>query len=502
MKKLLLALLITSLLSAPTLAKTDPLFKPFDLTINGESKEVTLLELGVKGEIRTEFSFLEKVFSRMLLLQPFYSPTEYSFTWDSEMSESLIRSQWGLNFPKDAQLSYVDGELSLHQSVAGLELSVDKLLSTLTKGRLKDFKFEALQASVLQAETFNPHLKQIDSLLDNGLQVSEHNFPIQLKDIVVGDQLSLTAEYLGYIVSTLEELVNVPAEDIVLLEADLTQTSRVISEGHLRDGQQLMVETTITELNRVIANGDTGAIAHTEVLPGKITNKTGHDLGPLDLISQGRSNFEGSIPGRDFNVRKGLNEHINSILIPPGAEYSFNSFLDGPVSLNNGWKNAYAIFLGVDLERVPGGGICQTSTTVYRAALNAGLEMIDFRPHSLYVDYYEDYGNGLDATIFPDVQDLVFKNNTPNYIFVEAYDDGFDAYVNFYGESDGRVVTLKGPYTTNNQTDEVVEALGRYIRYYEIAWKHTIEWPNGTVDEEWMLNTYNSGVKQNNEEVN
>lgn len=494
-------MVIVSILATPVLAKTDPLSTPFDLSINGESKEVTLAQLGINAEKRTEFSFFEKMMSRIILFRPFYSPSEYSFSWDGEISENLIRAQWGLNSPKDASLTYADGELSLNNAVAGLDLSVDKLLNSLSKAKPKDFQFEALQASVLSTETFTPHLEQVDSLLDNGLQVSEHNFPIQLKDIVIGEELSLTEPYLDYVTKTLEELMNIPAEDIILLEVDPSKTSKVVSEGHLKDGQQLLAEATKTDINRVIANGDTGATAHTEILLGQLINKTGHDLGPLDLISQGLSNFEGSIPGRDFNVRKGLNDHINSIIIPPGAEYSFNSFLDGPVSYNNGWKGAYAIFGGANLELVPGGGICQTSTTVYRAALNAGLELLDFRAHSLYVDYYEDYGNGLDATIFPGVQDLVFKNNTPNYIFVEAYDDGFDAYVNFYGEDDGRIVTLEGPYTTNNQTDKVFEALGRYIRYYEIAWKYTIEWPDGTVDEEWMLNTYNSGVKQNNEEV-
>ena len=96
---------------------------------------------------------------------------------------------------------------------------------------------------------------------------------------------------------------------------------------------------------------------------------------------------------------------------------------------------------------------------------------------------------------FPGEQDLKFINNTPNYILIEAYDNGYDAIVNFYGESDGREIKLDGPYTTNNQTQEVIDEVGP-LRYYQTAWKYSITWPDGSTEEEWKVSTYHSGVTQ------
>lgn len=508
MKKLLLATFIFCFLTVPlALAQeaSDPLVTPFELKINGESRELSLAQLGVQAEKRESFSFLEKVLSHTFLIKELIKIPTYEFAWDTQKSEALLRTQFQLSFPKDASLHYENNTLILNEAVSGLQVPVDALIQKLVKSKSKKMAVNLEPAPVIPTENFTPHLEAMEILLDQGLliQVEEatHIFPVQLKDIELDDSLQLTDAFMDYVLKTLAPLVNQPAENIRILEANTSETSRSVSEGHLRNGRQLLAKETAELIQANVAQGVNVTPAQTAVLEAQILNETGLDLGPLNLIAQGRSNFAGSIPGRDFNVRKGLNEKINGVLIPPGAEYSFNTFLDGPVTYSNGWKGAYAIFGGANLELVPGGGICQTSTTVYRAALNAGLEMVEHRAHSLYVDYYEAYGNGLDATIFPGVQDLVFINNTPNFIYIEAYDDGHDAIVNFYGESDGRKVTLKGPYTTNNQTEEMKEGLGRYIRYYEIAWKHIIEWPDGTVQEEWILNTYNSGVKQNNDPV-
>jgi len=177
--------------------------------------------------------------------------------------------------------------------------------------------------------------------------------------------------------------------------------------------------------------------------PGEIVNETGEDFGDLKLIATGKSNFRGSTYARMKNVRKALNEHINNTLVAPGETFSFNSTLEGPVSMSKGWSMAKIIVEGDKLEDAPGGGICQASTTVYRAMLNAGLPEEERRAHSLYVYYYEKYGVGIDATIFPGQQDLKFKNDTGNYVLLQAYDDGYEAVVNVYGTDDGRVVELE-----------------------------------------------------------
>jgi vancomycin resistance protein YoaR len=187
---------------------------------------------------------------------------------------------------------------------------------------------------------------------------------------------------------------------------------------------------------------------------GRIINNTGIDLGPLDYLTEGKSSFWGSSPEREFNIKKALNERFNGIIIPPGAEFSYVEFL-GEIEYA-GWKKAYAIFKGTQLEPTPAGGVCQVSTTVDRAALNAALDITEHRSHSLYVIYYQHFGDGLDATVYPGEQDFKFVNNTPNYLLMVAQEEGFkEAVIRFYGEDDGRSTELYGPYTASTQNRRI-----------------------------------------------
>ena len=219
-------------------------------------------------------------------------------------------------------------------------------------------------------------------------------------------------------------------------------------------------------------------------------NETGENLGELTFLASGVSNWEGSPDGRDYNVRKGLNEKVNNIFLAPGEEYNFNENL-GPVTNAAGWQNSLAIFRGSELIPVPGGGLCQVSTTVYRAAVNAGLEVTERSNHSLYVHYYKAYGEGLDAAIYPGSKNLKFVNNTGNYVLIQAYDDGDDGYVKIYGTPDGRSTDLVGPFYPNDIPSEWSDKIS--LNYNQIGWWYTIYDENGAVVEEKQLTgTYRS----------
>ncbi|TSC57462.1 MAG: von Willebrand factor A [Candidatus Peregrinibacteria bacterium Greene0416_19] len=223
--------------------------------------------------------------------------------------------------------------------------------------------------------------------------------------------------------------------------------------------------------------------------PGRIFNASGYELGSLEFLGEGLSNFEGSGNGRIANVRKGIREHVNNALVPPGGTFSFNSTL-GPVTLSRGWQNALTIFNGDVLLPAPGGGLCQVSTTVYRAALNAGLPIVERTSHSLYVTYYEKYGLGVDAAIFPPGnQDLVFRNDTADYLLLQAYDDGFEARVRIYGRPDGRRVVLQGPFLPHSSAPTFPM---RTVRSNEIAWIRTITFADGREAMDTFLSRYKS----------
>jgi len=175
-----------------------------------------------------------------------------------------------------------------------------------------------------------------------------------------------------------------------------------------------------------------------------------NNLGIKELIGRGESNFRGSIASRVYNVNLAATK-INGALIAPGEIFSFNQTL-GDVSKLTGYKEAYVIKDGKTVLG-DGGGVCQVSTTIFRAALDAGLPIIERRAHSYRVGYYEQgFPPGLDATVYSPTTDLKFKNDTPAHILIQAYPDTQNLTLVFelYGTSDGRIATTTNPVITSS----------------------------------------------------
>ncbi len=182
----------------------------------------------------------------------------------------------------------------------------------------------------------------------------------------------------------------------------------------------------------------------------KPENFENNQYGIRELVSRGVSDFSGSIPGRIYNIKLAASR-INGSLIAPGEEFSFNSNL-GDISSATGYQSAYVIENGRTVLG-DGGGVCQVSTTAFRAALNAGLEITARSAHAYRVGYYEKLGfkPGLDAAIYQPSLDLKFKNNTPKYILISAYTNGTRLTFDFYGTSDNREVKISEPIVSNTR---------------------------------------------------
>lgn len=255
--------------------------------------------------------------------------------------------------------------------------------------------------------------------------------------------------------------------------------------GQAQDGISISVEKNIKAIRDAVLAGAGEAPLQPQLESSRIYNETDINLGNMELLAVGRSNFAGSPEGRAFNIQKGLSEKMNNIIVPPGAQFSFNDFV-GPITAAAGWKKALGIFNGKDLKPTLGGGLCQVSTTVYRAALLAGLPITERKPHSLYVNYYKKFGEGLDATVFSTGPDLLFTNDTPSYIFIQSYADGNDAYVKIFGTSDGRKATLEGPYRSH----DIPQEKGYKPPMNEIVWFRTVAWADGRQQEEMITSRY------------
>jgi len=225
-----------------------------------------------------------------------------------------------------------------------------------------------------------------------------------------------------------------------------------------QDGQKLDQDVTFNLIKNAVSVDNLSSERElsinlpVRVVPAKIANDEINSLGIRELIGKGVSYFAGSIANRVYNISLGASR-INGTLVKSGEVFSFNKAV-GEVSGSTGYKQAYVISSGRTVLD-DGGGICQVSTTVFRAALNAGLPIVARTAHAYRVGYYEQRGfkAGLDATVWAPAVDFAFKNDTDHSILVQTVFDGSSAKleVSIYGTGDGRKVQITDPVISNIQ---------------------------------------------------
>lgn len=165
-------------------------------------------------------------------------------------------------------------------------------------------------------------------------------------------------------------------------------------------------------------------------------------LGLTTELSRGTSNYDGSTPDRATNIAVGTSL-LNGTLIPPGGTFSFNHSI-GEITAEKGYVEAKVI-VAERIDRDIGGGICQVSTTVFRAALLAGLPIVEWWPHDYRIAYYErdGWGPGYDASILqPEGDpfgggDFQFTNPSDSWMLLESWADGANVVVKLYGAESG-----------------------------------------------------------------
>jgi vancomycin resistance protein YoaR len=169
------------------------------------------------------------------------------------------------------------------------------------------------------------------------------------------------------------------------------------------------------------------------------------ELGIEEHLAYGASAFTGSSQTRATNVVVSAN-NISYKLVAPGDTFSFNDLL-GPISLDMGYVEG-TIIQGDWAASDIGGGVCQVSTTVFRAAAKAGFQFEEWHPHSWRLGFYEIDGSppGFDAAIYqPNYdgeweKDLRFQNTLDSWLLLMLVVDGDTVQAHFYGRDPGWTV--------------------------------------------------------------
>ncbi|MCY3581817.1 MAG: VanW family protein [Chloroflexi bacterium] len=186
-------------------------------------------------------------------------------------------------------------------------------------------------------------------------------------------------------------------------------------------GRILDVDATLRRLEAAVFSPDNRRVDMVFVpLPPRYHEASSADeLGISELVAEATTYYWGSLQNRRDNIGLGTSK-LHGIIIAPGEEFSFNQHL-GEITAAAGYLEGSVILGGATVTGI-GGGICQVSTTLYRAAFSGGYAITERHSHGYRVGYYEyaDAGPGLDAAIWQPTVDLRFRNNSPYHLLIES----------------------------------------------------------------------------------
>lgn len=230
--------------------------------------------------------------------------------------------------------------------------------------------------------------------------------------------------------------------------------SLAVSDGKVttfslsQNGLQLKTEESAQKISHEIISGHQEISLEVDEIPPQISSETIDTLGLVNLIGVGSSNYAGSPKNRVHNISIGAAK-MNDILLKPGEEFSFNEHI-GEIGAEQGYLPELVIKSGKTVPEY-GGGLCQVSTTLFRAAVNSGFKITERYPHAFPVRYYNP--QGFDATIYPPHPDLRFLNDTKNNILIQSKIKGTELTFEIYGTNDSREVKIVGPTILKSNPD-------------------------------------------------
>ena len=184
----------------------------------------------------------------------------------------------------------------------------------------------------------------------------------------------------------------------------------------------------LSDCTRALSTGERVTL-HTFSRPPEVTEETLKErTRPLATFT---TRFDPASASRAHNVRLAA-ERIGGTVLPPGGEFSFNKVV-GRRTRENGVEEA-AVILNGEFAAGVGGGVCQTSTTLFGAALRAGMEIVESRPHSLPVGYVPP---SQDAMV-SEASDMRFRNPRPYPVYILALIGRESVGFTLFGMPDGR----------------------------------------------------------------
>ncbi|OGM87101.1 hypothetical protein A2594_00420 [Candidatus Woesebacteria bacterium RIFOXYD1_FULL_41_28] len=393
----------------------------------------------------------------------FFYPNNFNLvtSFDEDMLKkivSIIAGQISID-SVDPSISKVNGSILVNKGSAGKEVNQDKLISAIINNLAQNRK-EGITVPVEDVDnTLNDteakdYASRAEKFFGKNISLKFEYDSVVLQD---SDIFKILNPKGGYDGEAIEDTLKTVAKTF---ERDPQNPKFVFENGKVTefepalDGIKIDTGQFETQLIRKLEDLEVSEEKSIELnvptnkTPPEITTDKVNNLGINELIGRGTSTYYHSIPGRVHNISLATSR-INGTLVKPGDSFSFNTAL-GDVSAFTGYQQAYIISGGKTILG-DGGGVCQVSSTLFRALLNSGLPITERQAHAYRVSYYEQGSSpGLDATVYSPSPDLKFVNDTPGYILIEATADtkNYSLVFEIYGTSDGRVASITKPVVT------------------------------------------------------
>ena len=251
------------------------------------------------------------------------------------------------------------------------------------------------------------------------------------------DPVTVDSARLQTLLETWANQVHVPARDARLQFNQNTGNVSVLRTSQI--GRRLDIDATIEAIQQALIAGEPRAPLIIADIPPAVDMNRIAEMGITELVTSGTSYFKGSSAARVHNIEVAAAK-FEGVVIPPGEIFSFNTIVED-VSSANGFEDSLVIW-GDQTAIGVGGGVCQVSTTVFRAAYGGGMPIVERYNHGYVVGWYGDPGQ--DATIFTPTVDFRFRNDTDAYLLVDPAVDSVNGIItfNFWGTKPDREVII------------------------------------------------------------
>lgn len=259
-------------------------------------------------------------------------------------------------------------------------------------------------------------------------------------------QVTLKTNLLRDYLRNLQSPINADPENPRFIFNDETGQLDLLKNAVI--GRSMNMDESLRTVQEKLINGEHQAELVLNITkPPVMDASTGEELGIRELVHAETSYFYGSSADRVQNISTSAAQY-HGLLVAPGEVFSMAAAL-GDVSLENGYAEALIIYGDQTIQGV-GGGVCQVSTTLFRAAFFTGYPIPVRHAHAYRVSYYEMVAGGrinqnfagLDATVYAPVVDMKFTNDTPYWLLMETYVNPSASSITwkFYSTKDGRTV--------------------------------------------------------------